>query len=270
MQRVIRLAVVLAAGVVLGLLILSTKDAGAQERNYDRFSHDTPQHKSMSCDACHTRQGKMESPRLVRFPGHNACIQCHVTQFTAQPVQMCAICHENVKTKEAPVQPFPARQNFTVTFDSTQHENHVKYPLPDGTPNTACTFCHKEEGAVETFPAHQACYVCHSPGAKSEGAKKSGCISCHPAATEPVQTLDSRKGGPLYNYRFSHALHNRRDDCASCHTITGRDALQPTALVLRKGHKSGCFVCHNDQRAFGGNNFAACTRCHGEGFKASD
>src|SRR5947209_8097263 len=146
--------------------------------DFKKFLHESAAHKSINCDECHIRQG---AESTVKFPSHSACIQCHVNQFTSQPLTICANCHQSIN-KEAPVSAFPGRQSFNVTFDAKQHELHIGYPIPAGPARTNCNYCHKVTGQAETYPGHPECYTCHTPGANSKGAMKSGCLTCHPAA----------------------------------------------------------------------------------------
>src|SRR5689334_136951 len=83
--------------------------------DYSRFTHQTHQGlvkvpntnfaRDLKCDSCHERPGQREiSTGIVgttarnknlslKFPGHKACVECHVVQFTSKPQQTCVICH---------------------------------------------------------------------------------------------------------------------------------------------------------------------------------
>jgi Cytochrome c7 and related cytochrome c len=84
--------------------------------NYELFTHEshlgtitvpgTNHARILKCDSCHQNLPKAELDKvivgttdrnrkfLLKFPGHKACIECHVTQFTATPQQTCTICHQ--------------------------------------------------------------------------------------------------------------------------------------------------------------------------------
>src|SRR5882724_6915847 len=261
MKRLLLLTFIIAVAVIG----ISTRNrTQAQSIDYRYFSHNSAQHKAASCSECHQR----EDPKATtpKFPSHSACIKCHVAQFTSQPLTICANCHENVKTTTAPVQAFPSRHSFDASFDSKQHEAHMAFPMPGGG-KIECATCHKVTGAGETLPGHPECYTCHTKGADSRAAEKSQCVTCHGAATGAVKTYASLQQSLFYRYRFTHTQHDARNQCADCHTVSGRDALPPSKPVARKEHKSTCFTCHNGSRAFT-DQFGSCQRCHGDSFKA--
>src|SRR5215475_2353061 len=144
MKRLVRIGLIL--GVVVVAAVMIRPRAQAQAVDYRYFLHTSAAHKSVNCDDCHKRQETTGT--VPRLPGHSACIQCHVTQFTSQPMAICAGCHQNVKTARPPVQPFPARKSFEVSFDARQHENHMGYSLPAGS-KVQCDTCHKVTSASE-------------------------------------------------------------------------------------------------------------------------
>src|SRR6267154_6084951 len=115
MKRLLYLSVIIAV-VIIGVSIRTRTQA--QSVDYRFFSHSSIQHKTLKCDECHQR----EDPKAItpKFPSHSACIKCHVTQFTSQPLTICANCHDNVKSPQAPVQAFPSRHSFGASFDSKQ------------------------------------------------------------------------------------------------------------------------------------------------------
>ncbi|HNB69600.1 MAG TPA: cytochrome c3 family protein [Acidobacteriota bacterium] len=181
-----------------------------------------PAGEMVSCESCHQREKNITAPE---FPGHSACLTCHLKEFNsvdASSIGMCTICHQNLDTIDAPLVSFPARKSYNTFFDVQQHQNHVNYSFPDK-PNekVACAFCHpsqdkgvkvgfpgyperKFDGALVTlvkngvgvaFPAHPECYACHTeqggkvtPGAHTvqPGALGPGnCAACHPTLIDP-------------------------------------------------------------------------------------
>jgi len=73
---------------------------------------------AISCDVCHKRE---VADTQLFYPGHDACIQCHVTQFTTTSFQICAICHTDVAKDGKALKPFPAdRTEYGVRFDGAQ------------------------------------------------------------------------------------------------------------------------------------------------------
>ena len=78
-----------------------------------------------------------------------------------------------------------------------------------------------------------------------------------------------------YRRGFSHALHRGSAslECRDCHRIMGaqqrKDVTAPIPLNHHAPARSfSCSSCHNGQKAFGGDDFSACTRCHkGQGWR---
>ncbi|HZS48273.1 MAG TPA: cytochrome c3 family protein [Blastocatellia bacterium] len=263
MKPLVRICLVLAILVFVGVMVRPR--AHAQSVDYRHFSHTSAAHKAINCDDCHKRQETMgTTPRL---PGHSACITCHVTQFTSQPLVICANCHQDVKSRTPAVDSFPVRTSFDVSFDSKQHENHMGYLMPGAGNKVQCDTCHKVTSAAETMPGHPECYICHTSGVASPASQKSGCVTCHPGANGFVKSFASMQASAFYKYRFSHNLHDQRSACSDCHTLAGRDSLPPSKPLWKANHKSTCFSCHNGSRAFG-DTFDNCSKCHGDSVKA--
>jgi c(7)-type cytochrome triheme protein len=68
---------------------------------------------------------------------------------------------------------------------------------------------------------------------------------------------------------FSHADHRRGNlSCNECHAVRagvgqGRQVSSPQPLMHHAGARArSCMSCHDDKRAFGGDDFSDCKRCH--------
>jgi hypothetical protein len=271
-----------------------------EQKDYSRFTHKshsgavkvpgTNQTRELKCDSCHERQAS--SPARVattqrneqlqlKFPGHKACVECHVTQFTSRPLQTCSICHSQEQGLNArpPQRDFPARSDFNAFFDAKQHEAHIKYKLPDG--QTAnCAFCHKPTAkqAALTIPAHAECYVCHTPGSNDQKASlKAGCAVCHTQMVESVQPYLLKYKTKAYGARFTHRTHvgYANGNCAACHTISGGYNQPVPRTIKTTAHLGdaerggrGCFSCHDGAKQFSGraifsgDDFGHCGKCH--------
>ena len=103
----------------------STVEAlNAEPQDYSKFSHTSPgAHAGFSnpssCADCHQRNGAAVTPI---FPGHKACINCHLAQFTTTNIAMCTICHVNDLGNPNPaLKGFPRLRSFRVSFDHSQH-----------------------------------------------------------------------------------------------------------------------------------------------------
>lgn len=268
--------------------------------NYERFTHqshlglvgvpNTNQTRELRCDSCHDRNGAIESivattdrnKRLsLRFPGHKACVDCHVVQFTSKPQQTCTICHNTEQGLNArpPQKDFAQRYDFNAFFDAKQHELHVTYSLPNSK-KLDCNFCH-QQGAKPSFltiASHPECYACHSPkSGEPKASQKSGCMTCHTTQTPNVQPLSAKYTSRAYGALFTHKAHVGfvNNDCGACHTIDGGyNRPTPTSIRIKEhltpGERSGrgCFSCHDGGTHYGRKVFSgetsggACNRCH--------
>ena len=246
------------AGAALTLESMKTSPTSSQ------FSHETPTHRGVACAACHQRVDNSAEPRV---PGHKACTDCHLQQFVGQPdLPMCSICHTNLETRNPPVKAFPRLRSFNVKFDHAQHTTGA------GSSEKGCAACHSPSGrgVALTIPsgldAHARCYTCHTPQATAAGRDIANCGACHdlsPYAPTPT-------GSKAFRIGFSHATHGARQrlDCASCHTVRAglpqsRQVASPTpAQHFPPRRAQSCATCHNNRRAFGGEDFSDCKRCH--------
>jgi c(7)-type cytochrome triheme protein len=229
------------------------ENAGAQ--NYSRFTHSNPMHARLPCLLCHKRTDNSPVPRL---PGHLPCAGCHQQQFDAgNQHPICAICHTATSVKR-----FPPLRSFNARFDHARHQRQ-----------TNCATCHKpaRRGVGFSIPAdlnaHSSCFQCHTAQAQTEERSLGSCGLCHQPGRPPAPVSDWAKA---YTVNFSHAAHGASRDlnCASCHTIRagmprGRQVSAPTAAMhFAPARTQSCASCHNDRRAFGGDDFSDCRRCH--------
>lgn len=310
---------VLCAAVTLPLVarnqpasIQPVSTQAQEKKDYSRFTHQTHadltgkpkavkvpgtnQTRELKCDSCHTRPtpsaATTPTPAPVparnqqlqlKFPGHKACIECHVIQFTSRPLQTCSICHNPDRglTQNPPQREFPARTDFNAFFNGVQHQKHVEYKLQDGQ-KLDCAFCHQAtpKKAARTIASHPECYVCHTPKSWDQKASRtSDCAVCHKLPTKPEesQPLSAKYSSKAYDAHFSHRTHigYAEGDCLKCHTISG-DYNQPAPSTIQiVGHRAdaqrngrGCFSCHNDVKQYNGHaifgekSVDKCSKCH--------
>jgi c(7)-type cytochrome triheme protein len=230
-------------------------------KDYSKFSHRIPEHKEQ-CDSCHKRNKDFKT---LRFPGHDSCVRCHLTEFTNPESSICIMCHKDLKETPPTMNAFPTRfiEGFNMKFDHAAHSRGA------GRPQQGCAACHQPRGAAQSIPvgigAHANCYTCHTPESNI-----SACSVCHQLApyrrTQPARTV--------FKAVFSHADHTSRQgvNCAECHSVIAgapqsRQVTTPVAVEHQQVGGVSCRTCHNDVRAFGENNFSNCQRCHtGSGF----
>jgi len=270
-RRLLSFAVILAALLGLSLTLALDSRAGApflasevafdaaQGGDYSQFQHTNPQHARLPCLLCHRREDN--SPRPVRSAGHTPCSGCHTQQFADASSPLCTICHENPSS--GAVKPFPGLRSFNVRFDHALHARGAARPAAN------CAACHSpaRRGVALSIPsgtaAHTTCFQCHAPRSQSAGRDLASCGTCH-LLGRPARAQEWSRA---YGVNFSHAAHTRRGlSCAVCHSVgaaRGREVTSPVPLHHHAPARArSCMTCHDDKRAFGGDDFADCTRCH--------
>ncbi len=226
----------------------------SEQIDYSRFQHSNQAHSSLPCSLCHTRSSNSAQIGFPGKPGHLPCAGCHAVQFSDQASPMCTICHSNPQT--GAIKPFPGLRSFGASF------NHAKHLQSN------CATCHKpaQRGVAKTIPsgvsAHVTCFQCHTANSSTE---MSSCSTCH----QPGRLVRTSQSARAFRVGFSHAKHvGRNMTCATCHTVRagsarGRQVSNPvTAMHVASPRGTSCATCHNGKRAFGGDDFADCKRCH--------
>lgn len=234
---------------------LNTALAVAEEEGrYAEFSHQADYHSKLPCLACHTRDNNATT---IGFPGkveHSPCAGCHVEQFRNPKSQMCSICHTEPET--GAMKASFRLEGFGSKF---AHNRHL---------GVNCGTCHKPAGKTVSIPrggsAHASCFQCHTSEASTELAS---CGTCHEQGAGRMKAPGRAKA---FNAGFSHAAHGPRQglNCNSCHTVYARPgrgsqlSSPATAMHFASKGRQSCATCHNGRRAFGGEDFADCKKCH--------
>jgi c(7)-type cytochrome triheme protein len=176
-------------------------------------------------------------------------------------------CHTTVESSNPPLKAFPGLTGFNMRFDHAQHMNG------SARPERGCASCHQpaRRGVALTIPAgasaHDNCYRCHTPNARGlSGRDISSCSTCHAQGGYSRTPAGSR----AYSVSFSHAAHGARQGlrCDECHQVRAgagqaRQVAAPRPTQhFGSGRAQSCMTCHNNRRAFGGDDFADCKRCH--------
>lgn len=234
---------------------ISAQDAA---KDFSKFSHRQPAHTRLPCLLCHRRESTSVQPQR---PGHTPCAGCHADQFTRQSGPLCTICHSGQTAAASDVKPFPRLASFNMKFDHARHKG------------ANCSTCHKPTGRGNValsipsgFNAHATCYQCHSARAQAGGRDISSCGTCHSLggySRTPVFTK-------AFQVNFSHAKHGRNQklDCNDCHQVkAGLPQRKQVTAPLPANHSApehalSCMACHNGKRAFGGDDFKSCQKCH--------
>ena len=253
----------IADGRVSALAILNPNLSEPQEsgQNYSKFKHDDPNHSRLPCLLCHRRETNSPRPTLPGSNGHLPCAGCHAQQFANSAGPICTICHTDAQSSA--LKPFPRLSSFNMKFD---HARHVRMG------GVGCVTCHRpsRSGVAMTIPAglnaHVSCYQCHSPRATSGDRDISSCGVCH----ELGRHVRTRETARAFRLGFSHAKHDKSEglNCNECHRVragAGR-RIQVSGPQPLNHHASpgafSCMSCHNGKRAFGGDDFSVCKRCH--------
>lgn len=232
----------------------------AQGSDYSKFQHSNPNHSRLPCLLCHRRENNAAQPTLPGKDGHTPCTGCHAPLFANQAGAICTVCHSEAGAKT--LKAFPPLRSFGSKFD---HALHV-------TAGANCGSCHRRanRGVALTIPigvsAHNVCFGCHTPQATVNGRDISSCGVCH--RPEPLVRASMRS--IAYRRGFSHTRHDSSESlgCFDCHRVPADrpQRKQVTAPIPLNHHAPArgfsCMTCHNGTKAFGGDDFSVCTRCH--------
>lgn len=259
----------ISAAVVFGIAAVSHPVLAENETSlleppaptdFSKFRHDNQNHTRLPCLLCHRRETNAARPTLPGSNGHLPCAGCHAQQFAETSGPMCNICHTDAPSGK--LKGFPRLSSFNMKFD---HGRHAKT-------NSGCATCHRpaRAGVAMTIPsglnAHVTCYQCHSARATSGDRDISSCGVCH----QPGRHARMSVNAASFRVGFSHAKHNQSEGltCNECHRVRAGAARrnQVSAPQALNHHASpaafSCMSCHNGKRAFGGDDFSVCKRCH--------
>ncbi len=226
--------------------------------DYAKFLHTSRNHSRLPCLLCHRRETNSPRPKLPGSSGHLPCAGCHAQQFSSSDSPICTICHTDVKS--GALKSFPRLTSFRMNFD---HSLHLKMG------SVSCATCHRpaRAGVALSIPAgfnaHTTCYRCHTPRAQSGGRDISSCGTCHQLGAYSR----TPEFAPAFKASFSHVNH-QKVNCNDCHQVRAGmpQRRQVTAPEPLNHHATGralsCMSCHNGKRAFGGDDFSVCKRCH--------
>ncbi len=171
----------------------------------------------------------------------------------ASTAEDCAMCHDEVASSFAASPHGMAMagrsdQIFSASC-ATCHEagvDHMDDPSVDNVTrnrgDAACLSCHTDQGAAvaSSTPAHVrlkvGCTDCHDAGHDSPEAlfaDRDRCVECHQGIAAS------------FNLPYAHRNGTRAFDCASCHSIHGRNTVARSILSSNGGP---CVECHTEKR----------------------
>ncbi len=262
------LLILISVAIVFTLMVFARKTVQGQQKmqvpengDYSKFQHTTGYHARLPCLLCHRRENNTARPAMPGSSKHLPCAGCHVKQFADSTSPICTICHSDAKSGS--LKPFPQLKSFNMKFD---HARHIRMG------SISCTGCHRpNRGGVAMsipagFNAHVTCFQCHGPQAKSGEKQIDSCGVCHESGRYPRTS----QMASAFRVGFSHAKHGRGASlsCNDCHRLRGAVAqrFQVTSPQPLNHHASpnafSCMSCHNGKKAFGGDDFSTCKRCH--------
>lgn len=229
--------------------------------DYSKFKHDNANHARLPCLLCHRRETDAPRPTFPGSKGHLPCAGCHAQQFANPSSPICSNCH--TEPQSGKLKPFPRLASFNMKFD---HGRHSRLG------NASCATCHRPSrgGVALTIPtglnAHTTCFRCHTARATSAERDISSCGVCH----EPGRPVRTSTASPAFRVGFSHAKHDKSEGltCNECHRVRagvarGRQVTSPQPLNHHATLGAfSCMSCHNGKKAFGGDDFSVCQRCH--------
>ena len=255
------LVAVFAFSTSAGTTIVNAQQMQVPETgDYTRFSHSGAYHARLPCSLCHKRENNSVRPTMPGSSNHLPCAGCHVKQFADTSSPICTICHTSPPA--AGLKAFPRLSSFSMRFD---HARHVRMS------NLSCASCHRSAraGVAMTIPvgfeAHGSCFQCHSANAKSGERDIASCNVCH----QPGRPSRTSTRAPAFAVGFSHSKHGKAAGltCNECHQVRFASARRQVSSPQPLNHHASakafsCMSCHNGKRAFGGDDFSVCTRCH--------
>lgn len=224
---------------------------GKPRVDYSQFSHRTHVlDQKLACDSCHkfpaknwkeVRKGDDAFPDVTDFPEHQACLNCHRTQFFARerpaPV-ICSNCHVAVTPRNTARHPFPSLgppflaskkgqtfvSEFKVLFPHDKHVDVVGRWRPAKEPQFALASV-SFNGMGRQQAESKSCAVCHETY-QPQGTSPDEFV------TKPPKGLAEEafwlKKGAFKTTPTTHAA------CSSCHSD---DAGIPPA-------PADCAACH--------------------------
>ena len=275
--------------------------------NYSQFSHRTHvEGQKLACDSCHkfpsknwkeVRKGDEAFPDVTDFPEHQACLNCHRTQFFARerpaPV-ICSNCHVAVTPRNTARHPFPSLgptflalktaqtfvSEFKVLFPHDKHVDVVGDRRRSGSDDFHLVPV-SLPGLSPQDAGSKSCAVCHQTY-QPQGKSKDEFV------TAPPKGLDDEafwlKKGAFKTVPTTHSscsgCHSEEagippapGDCAACHKFPGA-AAQPLRdfdpkvaasmgitdwLLLRQWSKRSAGRFRHEYDV---HNELGCTSCH--------
>jgi hypothetical protein len=257
--------------VGLSVVLLTTGSLAAQTRpvrrtapapiDYSKFSHSTKKHQG-ECNTCHKIptsgwQKTSGYPDILDYPGHDACVSCHRSQFFkgARPV-ICSVCHTKTSPRDAARYAFrnPAsRLQFAIEFPHDRHQDVIALLNRSSSSQSARVFSHAPRFTDDRTQTYNNCAICHTQRSvtaaptsgwpdgfqpKSETFKSvpsghDSCFNCHWKAQQPIAT-----------------------NCVGCHKLAPAPSLGLTAPIRislkfihagggeKKVHVAECTTCH--------------------------
>ena len=216
------------------------------------------------CRVCYVI-GAKQMRRDRRCPGSNEhlpCAGCHAQQFANSSGPMCSDLSHGCAIGK--LKPFPRLSSFNMKFDHARHMRMGECWLRD----LSSTFAWRR-GDVNSGGLQRS-YNLLSLSHAERKVGRARYFFLRQSVINRAVMLACRQRRAAFRVGFSHAKHDKSEGltCNECHRVRAGVArrLQVSAPQPLNHHASpgafSCMSCHNGKRAFGGDDFSVCKRCH--------
>jgi hypothetical protein len=254
--------------------------------DYSQFSHSTAKHQA-ACSTCHHAptdnwRKVREFPDVADYPGHEACVSCHRSQFfrSARPV-ICSVCHAKVSPRDEARFAFAKAdepREFVIEFPHDKHQDviarAVKRFQVQSPRFVSASF--GETTLDDKSKHYNNCEICHAPRVNNPVAPVAGwpdsfvpsavffkaapsdhaaCFNCHWKSQQPTSANCAgchKAADKLFwpsetphrvSIKFRHAREQHVAECTTCHiNITKSSTLLGLAPDVPI---TACTECHN-------------------------
>lgn len=221
--------------------------------NYSKFSHSTHvQEQKLACDSCHkfpsknwkeVRKGDDAFPDVTDQPEHQACLNCHRTQFFARerpaPV-ICSNCHIAVTPQNTARYPFPSLgQPFLASKMGQTFVSDFKVLFPHDKHVDVVGGLHFRPRENLSFALARASF----PSGKPQDAQSKSCPVCHETYQPQGKSADEFVTKPPKNFPEEAfwlkkgAFKTKPTTHAACTNCHSEEAGVPPA-------PADCAACH--------------------------
>jgi hypothetical protein len=230
--------------------------------DYSKFSHSTKKHQA-ACDTCHKvpTQGWQKTssfPDITDYPGHEACVSCHRSQFFKgdRPV-ICSGCHTKTSPRDEARLLFrnpKTNSQFLIEFPHDRHQDVIASfrGKPDRPRKLLAHASLSFSGSDEPSQTYNNCTICHGDKRMPAPPKSGWPDSFQP---KPETFKDAPSGhDSCFNCHWK-GQQPIAQNCSGCHKLspTPGTTASTTRISLKFMHEGG-----GEKKV----HVAECTTCH--------